>query len=326
MSYSGCNCLITGGLGFLGSNLAHALVARGARVTVIDNFLPLHGANLFNINGIEDKIKVVKADIRNCPKLPDIVKENEVIFNLAAQVSHLDSISEPFTDYEINVLGNLKILEACRNAGNSVRIIYAGTRSQYGEVKKLPVYENTQRLPLDIYSVHKDTAERLHFIYGALFGLRVTSLRINNVFGPYHQMQHHRYGILNWFIRIALEDKELKVFGDGAQLRDYSFVDDITAAFLIAGEKKEAEGEVYNTGSGNSLKFGEMAKKIVKIAGAGRIKTVPWPEGYKNIEVGNYRVNISKLKALGWKPQSDFEKGLKKTIEFYRKYKNYYWK
>lgn len=326
MYYRNRRCLITGGLGFLGSNLARALVEQAARVTIIDNFLPDHGANIFNINGIEDKVSIVKEDIRNSPSLPELVKGNEIIFNLAGQVSHLDSISDPFTDYEINILGNLKLLEACRNSGRGHKIIYAGTRSQYGEVKKLPVDENTPRFPLDIYSVHKDTAERLHFIYASLFGLRVTSLRINNVFGLRHQMQHPRYGVLNWFIRLALDNKEIKVFGRGDQVRDYSFVDDITNAFLIVGEKNEAEGEAYNLGSGTPLKFREMAEKVVKFAGGGRIETVPWPDGYKNIEVGDYRVNISKIKALGWEPKVSFEDGLKKTIEFYRKYREHYWK
>jgi len=326
MFYTGRKCLITGGLGFLGSNLTQALVKEGARVTVIDNFLPDHGANLFNITGIEDRVRVVKEDIRNSPSLPELVKDNEIIFNLAGQVSHLDSISAPFTDYEINVLGNLKILEACRNLGNSVKIVYAGTRSQYGEVKKLPVDEETPRLPLDIYSVHKDTAERLHFIYASIFSLRVTSLRVNNVFGPRHQMQHPRYGVLNWFIRLALENKEISIFGSGDQIRDYSFVDDITKAFLLVGEKKETEGEAYNVGSGSPIKFREMAGEVIKLAGGGKIKTVPWPEGYKNIEVGDYKVNVSKLRALGWKPEVNFEEGLKKTVEFYRKYREHYWK
>lgn len=326
MSYLGRNCLITGGLGFLGSSLTQALVKEGARVTVIDNFLPAHGANLFNITGIEDRVRVVKEDIRNSPSLPELVKDNEIIFNLAGQVSHLDSISAPFTDYEINVLGNLKILEACRNSGNSVKIVYAGTRSQYGEVKKFPVDEETPRLPLDIYSVHKDTAERLHFIYASIFSFRVTSLRVNNVFGPRHQMQHPRYGVLNWFIRLAIENKEISIFGSGDQIRDYSFVDDITRAFLLVGEKKETEGEAYNVGSGSPIKFREMAEEVIKLTGGGKIKTVPWPEGYKNIEVGDYKVNVSKLRALGWKPEVNFEEGLKKTIEFYRKYREHYWK
>ena len=324
--YRNRRCFITGGMGFLGSNLAHALVAQGAKVTVIDNFLSNHGANLFNINGIEDKVRVVREDIRNSRSLSDLVKDNEIIFNLAGQVSHLDSISAPFTDYEINVLGNLKILEACRNSGNNVKIVYAGTRSQYGEVKKLPVDEETPRIPLDIYSVHKDAAERLHFIYASIFALRITSLRVNNVFGSRHQMQHPRYGVLNWFIRLALENKDISIFGSGDQIRDYSFVDDITRAFLLLGEKKETEGEAYNVGSGSPVKFREMAEKIIKMANGGKIKTVPWPDGYKNIEVGDYKVNVSKLRALGWKPDVSFEKGLKNTIEFYRKYREHYWK
>lgn len=323
--YSNRRCLITGGLGFLGSNLAHALVKQGASVTIIDNFLPDHGANIFNIDGIEDRVRVVREDIRTSPSLPQIVKNSEIIFNLAGQVSHLDSVSHPFTDYEINILGNLNLLRACVNSGRDIKIIYAGTRSQYGEVKELPVDEDTPRMPLDIYSVHKDTAERLHFIYGSLFGLKVTSLRINNVFGPRHQMKHPRYGVLNWFIRLAMDNKEISIFGEGSQLRDYSFVDDVVNAFLIAGENKEAEGKAYNTGSGAPVRFREMAEAIIRLVGRGRIETVPWPEGYKNIEVGDYTVDVSRLRALGWRPEVDFEEGLKKTIEFYRKFKTHYW-
>jgi UDP-glucose 4-epimerase len=312
-------------LGFLGSNLSRALVEQGAKVTVIDNFLSGHGANLFNINGIEDKIRVVKEDICNSPSLSRLVKESDIIFNLAAQVSHIDSISNPLKDYEINILGNLKLLEACRDSGTLKKIIYAGTRSQYGEVKEFPVTHDTPRLPLDFYSVHKDTAERLHFIYSSLFDLRVISLRINNVFGPRHQMQHSKYGVLNWFIRLALDGQVIKIFGDGAQLRDYTYVDDITCVFLLLGEKDQALGNAFNVGSGDSIKFRDMARKIVELVGSGRIETIPWPEGYKNIEVGDYSVDISKLKALGWEPKIGFEEGLKKTIDFYRKYKDHYW-
>lgn len=325
MYYKNRLCLITGGLGFLGSNLTHALVERGARVTIIDNFQANHGANLFNVRGIEDKIKIVREDIRNSPALPGLIKENEIIFNLAGQVSHLDSVSDPFTDYEINVLGHLKLLEACRNLKPDIRIIYAGTRSQYGEVKELPVRDETPRLPLDIYSVHKDAAERLHFIYASLFGLRITSLRINNVFGPRHQMQHPRFGVLNWFIRLAIDNQEIKIFGEGNQLRDYSFVDDITMTFLLAGEKKESIGAAYNIGSGSSIKFRDMAERVIRGAGSGCIKNVPWPDGYKKIEVGDYKVDISKIKKLGWKPETGFEEGLAKTIDFYRRYRGHYW-
>lgn len=323
--YNGRSCLITGGLGFLGSNLARALVEVGARVTVIDNFLAGHGANLFNLDGIEDRVTVIKEDIGNSPSLSGLVKDHEIIFNLAGQVSHLDSVSNPFMDYEINILGQLNLLENCRHSGKGQRIIYAGTRGQYGEVKSLPVRENSPRLPLDIYGVHKDTAERLHFIYASLFGLKVTSLRINNVFGPRHQMQHHKYGVLNWFIRLALDNSEIKIFGQGEQLRDYSFIDDITTAFLLAGEKREAIGQVYNLGSGQSIRFRDMAEAVVRLAGQGQLINIPWPEGYRNIEVGDYVVDFSKIKALGWESKVSFDDGLKRTIDFYRRYKKYYW-
>jgi len=324
--YKNKKVAVTGGLGFLGSNLAHELVHLGAEVTLIDPMLPLYGGNLFNINGIEDKVKVNFADIRDEGAMRALIRDKDVIFHIAGQTSHVDSMTDPLLDVDINCRGNIIFLEACREINPEVKVVYAGTRGQYGAVNKTPVTEDTHLSPTDIYGVNKNAGEKYHLIYYKAYGLRTVSLRISNTYGPRHQMKHGKYGIQNWMIRLALDDETISVYGDGSQLRDFNYVDDVTHAFLLAGASDKSNGQVYNLGSGNPISFRKMVKTVVEIAGSGKIEFVDWPEDRKRIETGDYVADFAKItEELGWKPEVAFEDGVKRTVEFYKRFRHHYW-
>lgn len=329
--YAGKRVLITGGLGFLGSNLAIALVRLGARVTLLDALIPLYGGNRFNINPVEDDVEVAVGDIREEELIREHVTGKEVIFHIAAQTSHVDSMLNPFLDLEMNCKGTLILLEACKDEASKgthppPKVVYAGTRAQYGKLEKSPVTEAGPMNPVDIYGIHKHAGEQYLFIYGRVHGIPVTSLRINNTYGPRHQMKHGKYGILNWFIRLALDGEVIPVYGEGDQLRDFNYVDDVTRAFLLAGAMKESEGEAFNLGSGKPIKFVEMVRGIVEAAGSGSYRHIPWPDERKRIEPGDFAADFSKIqRSLGWKPELEIQEGLRKTVEFYREHRHRYW-
>jgi len=324
--YQDRKVLITGGLGFLGSNLAVELVKRGAQVTIADPMLPLYGGNLFNVEDIKDKITVHLSDIRDKDAMAEHVKGQEIIFHIGNQTSHVDSMTDPLLDVDINCRGNIILLEACRKKNPEVKIVYAGTRAQYGKPESVPVVETQAMHPTDIYGANKHAAEQYHMIYYNAFGIRSTTLRINNSYGPRHQMKHGKYGILNWFIRLALDNETIQIYGDGSQMRDYNYVDDVTRAFLFAGSNDASDGEAYNLGSGQPVRFKEMVEKIIEAAGSGRSEFKPWPEDRKQIEVGDYVADYSKIQnTLGWEPKTVFDEGLKRTVDFYKENRSHYW-
>ncbi len=317
---------ITGGLGFLGSNLAIELVRLGAKVTVIDPMIPLYGGNLYNIKDIEDDIDIHHNDIRDEKAMKKLVKGQEVIFHIGNQTSHIDSMTDPLYDVDINCRGNLIFLEACRDVNPDVKIVYAGSRAQYGKAESLPVSEEAPIHPVDIYGANKHVAELYHHIYQKVYGLRTTTLRLTNIYGPRHQMKHSKYGIQNWIIRLALDDEKIPIYGDGSQIRDYVYVDDVTDAFLRVGCQAKTDGETYNLGSGEPVSFKEMVECVVKIAGSGKIVFIPWPVERKRIEIGDYIADYQKIqKEVGWNPCVYFEDGLKRTIAYYREHRKHYW-
>ncbi|MHC5039163.1 MAG: NAD-dependent epimerase/dehydratase family protein [Planctomycetota bacterium] len=318
--------LITGGLGFLGSNLAVVLAGCGARVTVLDALLPLYGGNLFNLSPVREQIDVKIADIRDEDAVRETVRGKEIVFHIAAQTSHVDSMTDPFTDVDMNCRGQIILLEAVRTEAPDARIVYAATRGQYGEVLSPPATEATPFHPTDIYSANKAAGEYYLFVYRRAFGLRACSLRISNAYGPRHQMKHSRYGILNWFVRLALDGETIRVFGEGTQLRDYHYVDDVTQAFLLAGSRPEAEGEAFNLGGPKPVRFIDMVKEVIHAAGSGRFECVPWPDDRKAIEVGDFASDWSKIReSLGWEPRVPLAEGLKKTVDYYRTFRDHYW-
>ena len=311
--------LITGGMGFIGSNLAHKLLSLEANVTLYDAMLPWYGGNPANIREIKDKVRFIKGDTRDFKLLSKSVKDTDVILNLAAQVSHPLSMSHPFLDIDINCVGNLNVLEACRRFNEDVVVVYSGTRGQVGEALYLPVDEKHPDNPLDINGIDKLAAEKYHLLYNRVYGIPTTSVRVGNTYGPRHQMKHGHYGVLNYFIRKAMLGETIKVYGDGKQTRDYCYVDDVADALILAAQKKSAIGEVFLIGSGEMIKFIDMVRKVIEIVGKGSYKLTPFPPGRREINVRNYYTTNSKIKSiLGWEPRTSLEDGLRRTIAFYR--------
>jgi UDP-glucose 4-epimerase len=318
--------LVTGGLGFIGSNLSARLVESGARVTIVDNMIPRLGGNLFNVKEIVDDIHINFSDIRDAHSMDYLVKGQEVIFHLAGQVNHVDSIRNPIQDLDINCRGTLVLLESCQKYNREVKIIFAGTRGEYGSSVSLPVDEDHPTNPKGIYAVTNLTAEKMVFVYHDVHKIAGSCLRITNTYGHRHQMAHDEYGVLNWFIRKAIDDEVIPVFGDGRILRDFLYVDDLVDCFLQVATCEQAYGEVFNVGTGIPINFINLAKKIIEIAGSGKMALTEFTQERKEVEPGDYYTNISKIKRIvGWRPETSIEEGLRRTIEFYRKYRKEYW-
>lgn len=318
-SMNGQNVLITGGLGFIGSNLAHRMVELNANVTTYDALLPQYGGNLANIKGIKDEIVDIRGDIRDFDTLKEQVKDQDVIFNCAAQVSHVDSMNDPLTDIDVNCRGTINLLEAARRLNDDVKIVYAGTRSQVGKMEYSPINEKHPEFPTDIYSANKSAAEKYHMIYYTAYGIPTSSVRISNAYGPRAQIRHKGYGIINYLIRMALLNEVITVYEPGTQTRDCIYVDDVVDAMLLAAQSNKADGEVFFVGSGKSVMFIDLVKLITKIVGNSGWKLVPWPPERKSIEVGNISLTIEKIqRILGWYPKTTLEEGLEKTIAYYR--------
>lgn len=323
--YKGKEVLITGGLGFIGSALAHRLVDFGAKVTIVDALIPQYGGNLFNISGIDDKVKVNIADVRDEKAMDGFIHKKDYLFNLAGTLSHIDSMTDPYSDLDINCRAQLSILESCRKYNKGIKIVFSGTRGQYGKAEYLPVDEKHPMHPTDVNGINNMAGEWYHILYNNVYGIRATSLRLTNTYGPRHQMKHHKQGIINWFVRLALEGKEINIFGDGRQIRDCNYVDDVVEALLLAGASDKTNGEVYNLG-GTHANLIEIVKTILKIIGNRNFKLIPFPPESKKIEIGDYIADHTKIEnALGWEPKIELEEGLKRTIEFYKKHKERYW-
>ncbi len=318
--------LITGGLGFIGSNLAMKLVKAGAKVTLLDAMIEGHGGNLFNIEPIKDKVIVNYSDVRNKNIMNYIVRDKDYIFHLAGQNDHILSLTNPFPDIDINIKGSAVLLEACKKHNRSATLIYTGTRGEYGPAVKLPVSEDAPINPKGIYELSNLTAQKLFKIYNDNHGVRSVTLRLTNIYGERAQMKHHRFGVANWFIREAIDDETIKVFGDGSILRDFLYVDDTVDAIWMCALREKAYGEVLNVGHDKPSSFLELAKAIIKIAGTGRWEFAPFSPERAAQEPGDFYSDINKIiKLVGWKPKTSLEEGLKKTIDYYRKYKPSYW-
>ncbi len=317
--YRGRRVMITGGLGFIGSTVAHQLVGLGARVLIVDSLIPEYGGNLFNIDGIEERVRVNVADVRQQSTMNYLVRDHDVIFNLAGQVSHIDSMQDPYTDLEINCRSQLSILEACRRNNPGVKVVFAGTRQVYGRPDKLPVTEQHLVRPTDVNGINKAAGENYHLVYNNVFGVRACSLRLTNVFGPRQLIKHNRQGFIAWFIRLALEDREIQIYGDGSQLRDFVFVDDAADAFLRAGASEASNGHVFNVGGTDPISHRDLVDLLIATAGTGRCRYVEWPPEKKAIDIGDFYADSSLIRdTLGWRPMTTLGEGLAQTLSFYR--------
>lgn len=324
--YRNRSTLITGGLGFIGANLARRLVDLGANVTLVDSLIPDYGGNRFNLAGYADRVHINIADVRDPYSMRALVQGQEVLFNLAGQVSHVDSMIDPMADLEINARAQLSILEACRHENAAIKVVYAGTRQQYGKPDYLPLDENHLQHPTDVNGVNKLAGEWYHIVYHNAYGLRTSSLRLTNTYGPRQLMRHNRQGFIGWFVRLAVEGKPIQLYGDGQQQRDLTFVDDVVDAFLRVGAEDAANGQVYNLGGLHPISLYELAHLIVELAGQGSVSTIPWPEDRKKIDIGDVYSSYAKIEsALGWHPQIDLRNGLQQTIAYYREHGQHYW-
>jgi UDP-glucose 4-epimerase len=323
--YRGKRVMVTGGLGFIGSNLARRLVHLGADVLLVDSLIPQYGGNERNIAGIEQRVRVNIADVRTQPTMNRLVQGQDYIFNLAGQVSHIDSMEDPFTDLEINARSQLHILEACRHNNPGVKIVFAGTRQQYGKPDYLPLDERHLMHPTDVNGINKMAGEWYHILYNNVYGISASSLRLTNTYGPRMYVRDARMGFIGWFIHKAVRGEEITIYGDGSQLRDFTYVDDVVDAFLRAGASDSANGQVFNLG-GEPISHLELTKLLIRVAGSGSYKLVPWPPERKVIDIGSVYSSHAKITdVLGWEPTVGLEEGLRRTVEFYRNEGEYYW-
>jgi UDP-glucose 4-epimerase len=317
--YRGRRVLVTGGLGFIGSNLARRLVDLGADVLLIDSLIPDHGGNLFNIDGVESRLRVNIADVRQASTMNYLVQGQDVIFNLAGQVSHIDSMRDPHTDLDINCRSQLTLLEACRQHNPTAKVVFAGTRQIYGRPERLPVDETHLVRPTDINGINKAAGEQYHLVYNNVFGVRACSLRLTNVYGPRQLIRHNRQGFIGWFIRLALKGKEIQIYGDGNQIRDFVYVDDAADAFLRAGASDVVNGDVFNVGGSEPIAHRHLVTLLIDVAGGGSVRFVEWPDDKRKIDIGSFYSDSSKFSAAtGWTPRTALRDGLRQTLDFYR--------
>jgi UDP-glucose 4-epimerase len=324
--YMGKKVLITGGLGFIGSNLARALVAQRAQVTLVDSLIPQYGGNLFNIQDIRTQVVVNICDVRDPFAMACLLEGKDYLFNLAGQTSHMDSMSDPRTDLEINASAQLSILEACRKSNPSIKIVFASTRQIYGKPNYLPVDEKHPIHPIDVNGINKLAGEWYHLLYSNVYGIHACALRLTNTYGPGMRVKDSRQTFLGIWVRMLLEGSPIKIFGDGMQLRDFNYVDDCIQALLLAGSSERANGKVYNLGSDEVVELKSLAEMMVNLGYGGSYELIPFPLERKAIDIGDYYGNFSLItKELGWKPKVGLKVGLKNTMAYYQMHRQHYW-
>ncbi len=325
-AFAGRRVLITGGAGFIGSNLAVRLVALGAHVTVLDSLIPEYGGNLWNLEPVRQQVRLNIADVRDEHAMQYLVQGQHYLFNLAGQTSHLDSMRNPHPDLEINARAQLFILEACRHHNPEIRIVFASTRQIYGRPQYLPVDEQHPLAPVDVNGINKLAGEWYHRVYTNAYGLRSVVLRLTNTYGPRMRVKDARQTFLGIWIRRLLEGQPILVYGDGQQVRDFNYVDDVVQALLCAATHDAAAGQVFNLGAADALSLRATAELLTQLNGGGRYELVPFPGDLKTIDIGDYYSDFRKARAeLGWEPVIPLAEGLRRTVDYYRRHSAHYW-
>jgi len=318
--------LITGGLGFIGSNLAQRLVQLGADVTLVDSLIPEYGGNLWNIEPFKDQVRVNISDVRDEHSMKYLIKGQDYLFNLAGQTSHVDSMNNPYPDLEINARAQLSILEACRHHNPNIKLVFASTRQMYGAPQYLPVDERHPLAPVDVNGINKMAGEWYHLLYNNVYGIRGSVLRLTNTYGPRMRVKDARQTFLGIWIKNIIDGKPLLVFGDGKQIRDFNYVDDVVEAMLACALNSDADGQIFNLGADDPINLKDTAQLLVDSAGTGWYEIVPFPDDRKVIDIGDYYADYRKIRSkLGWKPAVPLGEGLKRTLEYYRQYAGQYW-
>jgi UDP-glucose 4-epimerase len=325
-AFSGKKALILGGLGFLGSSLAIRLCEMGAEVLLADAVLEEYGGNLFNIAPIRERVRVNFSDIRDEHAMAQLVEGQDYVFHCAAQVCHLKSLTNPFPDIDINIRGTAVVLEALRQYNPAAKLVKLGSRGQYGTVASLPAAEEARPDPRGIYEISLLAAEHMAAAYARNHGVRCVLTRLTNIYGPRAQMRHNRFGVANWFVRLAIDGQIIPVFGDGQIKRDFLYADDCVEALLRLAALPEAEGQLFNVGHDQPSNFLELARTIVEVAGTGSYRFAPFSPERKAQEPGDFYTDITKISQVtGWRPTVSLQDGVRRTVEYYRAHKEHYW-
>jgi UDP-glucose 4-epimerase len=316
--FQGARVLITGGLGFIGSNLARRLDSLGASITVVDSLIPDYGGNLHNIEGLQQRLQVNVSDVRDSHSLRFLVQEKDYLFNLAGQTSHLDSMLNPMPDLEINCQAQLSILETCRAYNPQIKIVFASTRQIYGRPDRLPVGETHPLNPVDVNGINKMAGEKYHLLYSDLYGMHATALRLTNTIGPRMRIKDARQTFVGLWVRQLLEGNPIEVWG-GKQLRDFTDVEDAVDAFLMAAASPSTNGQVYNLGGSEVVDLISLAKLMVEVNGSGEYAIREFPADRRAIDIGDYYADFSKITAeLGWTPKKRLRETIESTLSYFR--------
>ena len=318
-TYQGKKVLITGGLGFIGSTLAIQLVEWGADVTLVDSMIPEYGGNLFNIEPIKNQVRVNFSDVRDPHSMEYLVKDQDYLFNLAGQVSHIDSMTDPLSDLDINTRAQVVILEACRKFNPRIVVVFASTRQIYGKPQYLPVDENHRLYPTDVNGINNMAGEWYHTLYYNVYDLNTVSLRLTNTYGPRQLLKHNRQGFIGVFVRQIIQGEKIKIFGDGQQIRDMNYVEDVVDALVMAGAKSECYGQVYNLGGNEPINLLNLVKLLIELNGSGEFEIIPFPPEKKLIDIGDYYGDYRKFSQMtNWQPRTSLKAGYTKMIAYYK--------
>ncbi len=325
-AWVGKRVLVAGGLGFIGANLAHRLVAEGAVVTLLDCLRPEYGGNRFNISEICDRVAVQVMDLRASATVRESVQGQDFVFNLAGQTSHLDSMRDPELDLEMNCRAQLSLLQACRAENSQAKIVFASTRQIYGVPQYVPVDENHPLAPVDVNGANKLAGENYHLVYGRAYGIPVSILRLTNTYGPRMRVKDERQTFLGIWLRQLIEGQPIRVFGDGKQIRDFNFVEDVVEALLLAATDERAVGRIFNLGSSEAISLLNLAELLIEMNGGGAVDRVEFPPERRSIDIGSYCSDYQLIRnTLGWEPRTSLRAGLRRTLAFYRQYREHYW-